>query len=139
MPTVLYAEDDSEHCLMMRIVLKDTHITLLEAVDGQTALQKIRDFHPDLILLDLFMPGLDGFGVMKAVKSDPAISHIPILVLSAWPTGDNQRRTKQAGAAEFVAKPYKPHELETLIKKYVSFQTDLELAIPKPGVAPGST
>ncbi|MEW5961291.1 MAG: response regulator [Chloroflexota bacterium] len=136
MPTVLYAEDDAEHRLMVRIILRDTGITLIEAVDGVEALQKIQDHRPDLILLDLFMPKLDGHGVMKALKADPATQDIPIVVLSAWPTGDNRKRAKLAGAVEFVTKPYKPEQLAALIKKYVSAQTGLELTKPKPGMTP---
>jgi CheY-like chemotaxis protein len=134
MPTVLYAEDDPEHRLMVRIILKDTDITLIEAVDGLEALQKIRNHHPDLVLVDLFMPRLDGYGLMKAIKADPATARIPIVVVSAWPTGDNQTRAKQAGAVEFVVKPYKPDQLGKLIKRYVSSQTGLELTKPKPDI-----
>jgi len=135
MPIVLYAEDDPEHRLMVRVLLKELDVTLIEAVDGQEALQKINDHQPHLILLDLFMPRLDGYGVMKALKSNPATSRIPIVVLSAWPTGDNQTRAREAGAAEFLAKPYKPHELSQVVNKYLSSQTGLELVKPHPDSA----
>jgi two-component system chemotaxis response regulator CheY len=100
----------------MRIALQTTTLTLIEAVDGQDALEKILNYHPDLILLDLFMPRLDGFGVLEAVRATPTIRHIPIIVLSAWPTGDNQKRTRLAGASGFVAKPYDPLKLVKLLK-----------------------
>jgi CheY-like chemotaxis protein len=119
MPTVLYAEDDKEHRLMMKIILKGQNIVLLEAGDGKEAVQKIKRQLPDLILLDLFMPKLDGFGVMEAVRSTPEIRHIPIVVLSAWPTGDNRQRARKAGAVDFLAKPYDPMQLIYLIKKYL--------------------
>lgn len=119
MPTVLYAEDDKEHRLMMKIILKGQNIVLLEAGDGKEAVQKIKSQLPDLILLDLFMPKLDGFGVMEAVRSTPEIRHIPIVVLSAWPTGDNRQRARKAGAVDFLAKPYDPMQLIYLIKKYL--------------------
>ena len=138
MPTVLYAEDDPEHQLMMRVVLKDTNITLVEAMDGQDALKKIRDYRPDLILLDLFMPRLDGYGVLKAIKSNPVTREIPVVVLSAWPTGDNRERAKKAGAIDFIAKPYKPIELAKQIKGYLSIQTDSESVASKPDTAPHS-
>lgn len=119
MPTVLYAEDDPEHRMMMRDIIKDTNIILVEAVNGQEALQKIEAQPPDLILLDLFMPELDGFGVMKAVKANPQTKHIPIIVVSAWPTGDNQARSQRTGASDFIAKPYDPVKLVRLINKYL--------------------
>jgi CheY-like chemotaxis protein len=120
MPTILYAEDDIEHRAMMRVILKNADITLVEASNGQEALQQVQHQCPDLILLDLFMPKLDGHGVMEALKSDPETRHIPIIVLSAWSTGDNRTRAKQAGALEFIAKPYDPLELMRLVKDHLA-------------------
>ena len=87
MPTVLYAEDDSDHQAMVRMALKNTNITLIEALDGLEALQKIQGQSPDLILLDLFMPRLDGFRVMEAVKANPRTRHIPVIrkrIIGNW-------------------------------------------------------
>ncbi|MBN1220276.1 MAG: response regulator [Anaerolineae bacterium] len=123
MPTILYAEDDFEHREMMRVILKNTGITLVEACDGQEALQKIEHQHPDLVLLDLFMPKLDGHSVMEALKSDPDTRHIPIIVLSAWSTGDNRNRAKNAGAKDFIAKPFDPIELVKIVKNHLTNNT----------------
>ncbi|RPJ54950.1 MAG: response regulator [Dehalococcoidia bacterium] len=128
MPTVLYAEDDVEHRTMMRVIMRNTDITLVEASDGQEALQKIQHQCPDLILLDLFMPKLDGHGVMEALKSDPETRHIPIIVLSAWSTGDNRNRAKNAGALDFIAKPYDPLELVRIVKHYLPGKADASQA-----------
>jgi twitching motility two-component system response regulator PilH len=136
MPTVLYAEDDPEHRDMMRMTLKNSNIILIEAIDGQEALQKIEEQCPDLIVLDLFMPRLDGFSVMEAVRSNPRTRHIPIIILSAWPTGDNRKRTRKAGASEFVAKPYKPAELVKLIERTLAGQANLVPFKPKPDTSP---
>ena len=120
MPTVLYAEDDVKHLELMRVILKDTDITLVEAMDGLEALQKIHHQNPDLILLDLFMPKLDGHGVMEALRSDPKTKHIPIIVLSAWSTGDNRKRARNAGAKDFIAKPYDPTELVQVVTNHLT-------------------
>ena len=119
MPTVLYAEDDIEHRDMMRIILQDSNITLVEASNGVEALQEVQKQRFDLILLDLFMPKLDGHGVMEALKSDPKTKNIPIIVLSAWSTGDNRKRAQNAGAREFIAKPYDPVELMETVSTYL--------------------
>ncbi len=123
MPLVLYAEDDAEHRMMMRIIMKSTGITLIEAVNGEDALQKIHEQRPDLVLLDLFMPRVDGFGVMEALQVRPEPEPIPIIVLSAWPTGDNRQRARDAGAVDFVAKPYDPVALIDLVKKHLANQS----------------
>ncbi len=120
MPTVLHIEDDLEHRIMMRAMLKKTKITLVEAADGREALQKIWHQPFDLILLDLFLPHIDGFSVMEAIKSNPRINHLPIIVLSAWPTGDNRVRAKKAGASYFVSKPYNLNKLVRLINKILT-------------------
>ena len=120
MPTILYAEDDSEHRIMMRIIMKNTNITLIEAHNGQEALQKIQYQRPDLILLDLFMPRVDGYGVMEALKSNPETRDIPIIVLSAWPTKDSRKRSEKAGAVDFIAKPYDPFELVRVVKNQLT-------------------
>lgn len=116
MPTILYVEDDIEHRAMMRVIFKNMDIDLVEASNGQEALQKIQHQRPDLVLLDLFMPKLDGHGVMQALKSDPQTRHIPVIILSAWPTRDNCKRAKKAGALDFFTKPYDPIQLVEVVK-----------------------
>lgn len=119
MPTVLYVEDDPENREMMRMVFHDQDILLQEAGDGFAALDLIKATPPDLILLDLFMPRLDGFGLLRMLKKDEDTSQIPVIILSAWPTGDNRKRAEQAGAVDFVAKPYDPAQLMKLIKLHL--------------------
>ena len=120
MAVILYVEDDSEQVLMMRMYLEKKNFTLVIAEDGREALDKIKNLRPDLILLDLFMPRLDGFGVMRAIKSNPQTAPIPIIILSAWPTSENRRRAEEAGAVDFVAKPYEPAYLALLIEKHLA-------------------
>ena len=118
--TILYAEDDPENREMMHTILVDKYINLLDATDGYHALKMIKKHKPDLLLLDLFMPKIDGFGLMKAVKADPTIAYLPIIVLSAWPTGDNRRRAEENGAIDFIAKPYDPNYLVRIIHKHLA-------------------
>ncbi len=127
MPTVLYAEDDPKHRMMMREFVRDTDIILVEVADGQAALQKIEAQPPDLILLDLVMPELDGFGVIKAVKANPQTRQIPIIVVSAWPTGDNQARIQKFGASDFIEKPYNPVKLIKLINKHLPINNTIQV------------
>ncbi len=127
MPTVLYAEDDPKHRMIMREFVRDTDIILVEVADGQAALQKIESQPPDLILLDLVMPEVDGFGVIKAVKANPQTKQIPIIVVSAWPTGDNQARIQKFGASDFIEKPYDPVKLIKLINKHLPINNTIQV------------
>ena len=135
MPTILYADDEQEHRLMMQVILKNEKITLLEAANGEDAIKAIKLQQPNLVLLDLFMPRIDGFGVLQAVKSDPETRHIPIIILSAWPTGDNRERARNFGAVDFIAKPYDPLRLIELVQKHLSAAPEPDL----PKVSKGDT
>ena len=119
MPTILYAEDDADQRTMMRYTLQNTNFSLIEAADGEEALVKIFSLKPDLVLLDLLMPNLDGFGVMDALNANPATRKIPVVVLSAWPTGDNRKRIMKAGAAHVISKPYDPIKLIQLLRSLI--------------------
>jgi CheY-like chemotaxis protein len=116
MTTILYVEDDPEHCLLVGKLLNSRGFTVEIARDGLEGVAKAQELRPDLILLDLYLPRLDGFGVMKQLKEDPITANIPIVVISAWPTGDNRQRVQNAGARGFVAKPFKVNELLDLIQ-----------------------
>jgi len=120
MPTILYADDEQEHRAMMKVILKNQGFALLEASNGEEAIAEIRRQRPDLVLLDLFMPKVDGFGVLEAVKADPTTQHIPVIILSAWSTGDNRQRARNSGAADFLAKPYDPLQLMKVVKEHLS-------------------
>jgi CheY-like chemotaxis protein len=124
MPTVLYADDEQEHRLMMQVIMKNEEITLLEAANGEEAIETIKHQQPNLVLLDLFMPRIDGFGVLQAIKSDPKTRDIPIIILSAWPTGDNRERARNFGAVDFVAKPYDPLRLIQLVQQHLPIETE---------------
>ncbi len=117
---LLYAEDDSEHRMMMRLIIKETNATLVGAANGREAIQKIQEQQPDLVLLDLFMPELDGFGVMEALKSNPETKHIPIIIVSACLDAENRKQARQAGALDFIAKPYDPIELIKLVDRHLT-------------------
>lgn len=120
MTTILYVEDDPEHCLLVGKLLNSRGFIVEIARDGLEGVAKAQELRPDLILLDLYLPRLDGFGVMKQLKEDPITSSIPIVVISAWPTGDNRQRVQNAGARGFVAKPFKVNELLDLIQGSLS-------------------
>lgn len=116
MTTILYVEDDPEHCLLVGKILSSRGFTVEMARDGLEGVTKAQELTPDMILLDLYLPRLDGFGVIKQLKEDPLTSDIPVVVISAWPTGDNRQRVQDAGALGFVAKPFKVDELLNLIR-----------------------
>jgi CheY-like chemotaxis protein len=86
------------------------------APNGFKGMMLAREVRPDLILLDLYMPKMDGYCMMEHLNEDPVTHGIPVIVVSAWPTGDQVERALQGGARAFVSKPYDNDKLVNLIK-----------------------
>lgn len=120
MAIILYVEDNAEHRLMMHTLLTSRGFDVELGRNGEEGVKLAREVRPDLILLDLYMPKLDGFGMMEQLKEDPSIQNIPIIVVSAWPTGDHRQRAFDCGARAFVAKPYDTQGLVDLVKENLS-------------------
>jgi CheY-like chemotaxis protein len=119
MTTVLYIEDTSEQrdLLAMFLGLNGYHVEV--ANDGIEGLAQARKLEPDIILLDLGMPKMDGYQVMEELRADEDLKSIPIVVISAWTAATHLERAKAAGADAFITKPFElTHILET-VQKYV--------------------
>ncbi len=119
MSTILYIEDDAELRVMVHRMLSSQGFNVEMAEDGLDGVGKALTVKPDLILLDIYLPRLDGFGVLQRLKGDPDTSGIPVVAISAWPTGDNRRRVKEAGAVDFVAKPFQFDSLISLLQHHL--------------------
>ena len=113
MPTgrVLVVDDEEEIRELCRVNLEFEGFEVLEAGDGFEALQVVHDHHPDLVFLDLMMPGMDGWDVLKAMKEDDATADIPVILLTAKTGEDDQMRGWQEGILEYVSKPFNPLSL----------------------------
>jgi len=117
MNRVLYVEDDTEHCLMLSSILTSQGFDVETARTGLEGVEKAHEWEPDVILLDLLLPLMDGFGVMNSLKENATTQNIPIIVISAWPTADNRKRVREAGAQNFIAKPFQIEELFNVIRE----------------------
>jgi diguanylate cyclase (GGDEF)-like protein len=104
-PLILVADDDLVMRVTMAAVLRESGYNILEAEDGVQALAMALTEHPDLIVLDLIMPGLDGFQVCEQVRADPALAETPILVLTGVEDTNAIRRAFEIGATDFATKP----------------------------------
>jgi PAS domain S-box-containing protein len=104
--TVLYIEDNpSNTMLMRRILTRRPNIRLLVAADGDSGLAMVGEHRPDLVLLDLHLPGRSGDQVLAEIRRDPAISAIPVVIVTADLTAGTERRLREAGATDFMSKP----------------------------------
>ncbi len=110
-PQVLIVDDDDNHRSILSNLLQEIGCITIEASDGKQGLQLASEYNPDLIMLDLAMPNMDGFELMVHLQAHPQSSSIPIIVSSANVFEENRQRSLQAGATAFIPKPLQRNEL----------------------------
>jgi len=102
---------------------------VITALDGEQALERLKSDRPDLIVLDIMMPKLDGYEVCKAIKSNPATKHIPVILLSAKGRNVDQKTGYDVGADDYITKPFTPRKLVERINQLLG-QTVTERPTP---------
>jgi two-component system, OmpR family, alkaline phosphatase synthesis response regulator PhoP len=110
-PTVLSVDDEPDVTALVRFHLSRAGYEVRAAASGREALEAIRSQRPDLVLLDLMLPDIDGFGVCEILRRSAATAAIPILILSAWTTPDARLLGLELGALDYVRKPFSPKDL----------------------------
>jgi CheY-like chemotaxis protein len=109
--TLLYVEDNPANlALVEQLVARCPHLRLISAIDGHLGIQMARAYHPDVILMDINLPGISGFGALKILQSDSLTSHIPVLALSANAMQRDIENGEQAGFYRYLTKPIKVDE-----------------------------
>jgi CheY-like chemotaxis protein len=120
MGRVLVVDDEPDVLLLCRLNLQQRGHELLEAADGSTALEIARDRHPDVIVLDLMLPGISGYDVLEALQRDAETTNIPVLVLTAKSLRADRERSHGLGASAFLTKPFLPNELCEMVDSLVA-------------------
>ncbi len=116
MTRVLVVDDEAPIRLLCRVNLVAEGMQVIEAADGQEGLEKARRARPDVILLDVMMPLLDGWQVAEALLDDEATKAIPVVFLTARAEARDQARGLELGGIEYVTKPFNPLDLAQLIR-----------------------
>ena len=116
MTTVLVIDDEAPIRLLCRVNLEAEGMPVLEAWDGPTGLETARTETPDVILLDVMMPGLDGWGVAEALLEDERTAGIPIIFLTARAEFRDRARGLDIGGVDYITKPFNPVELAPLVR-----------------------
>lgn len=117
MKKILYIEDETDHVLFMRLLLEAKDFELISAPDGKSGLKSVFENKPDLILLDLNIPLLSGFEVLKQIKANSETQNIPVVIISAFGDQDNIKKCQAAGARGFLTKPYEVSKLMKTIER----------------------
>src|SRR3972149_717490 len=110
---ILLVDDEPRLIRLMRLNLEHAGYQVFEAGDGQRALDQLRDTLPDLILLDVMMPQLDGFETLKLIRE---ISTVPVIMLTAKGEEEDRVRGLELGADDYIAKPFSPREMVSRVK-----------------------
>lgn len=120
MQSVLAVDDSASIRGLVNHVLKQAGFEVVLAEDGQVALDYARDNTVDLVLTDINMPNLDGFGLIEKLRALPAYKFVPLLVLTTESGTEKKMRGKAAGATGWIVKPFDPEQLLAVVKKVLS-------------------
>ena len=114
---IMTADDSSSVRQMVSFTLKQAGYEVIEAVDGQDAVDKLSGKKIDMLITDLNMPRMDGIDLIKQVRANPASKFIPIIMLTTESQPEMKQRGKEAGATGWIVKPFKPEQLIAVTKK----------------------
>lgn len=115
--SVLVVDDEPMARTLLRLMLVRAGFDVFEAEDGFDALNKVKSNPPDLMILDVMMPGMDGFAVCEVIREDQAHNHLPIIMLSAKTDPDSVRRGIRAGATKYLTKPVSADDLTRYVRE----------------------
>lgn len=122
-PVVLVADDDPDILTLVSLRLKKAGYGVVTAADGEEALQAVREHRPELAIVDVRMPKMDGLEVIRRIRADDESSDMPVIALSAWVRDANLAEGFEAGADEYVKKPFSPRQLVDLVRAKLSTPT----------------
>jgi len=114
---ILVVEDQEDNRRILRDLLTSADYEMTEAVDGEQALAAVAKQRPDLILMDIQLPVLDGYEATRRIKADPALKNVPIIAVTSYALSGDEAKARAAGCDDFVPKPFSPRQLLAKIRK----------------------
>lgn len=117
--TILLVEDNEDNLVVYRTILEHVGYRVIEARDGEEGVAAAREHHPDLILMDISIPKIDGWEATKRLKADDATSAIPIIALTAHALEEDRQKATDAGCDGYLAKPVEPRRVVQEVEQFV--------------------
>jgi CheY-like chemotaxis protein len=121
--TVLIIEDEKLIIVSTQMVLEAAGFRVEAATNGEDGIAKAKSQTPDLVLLDIMMPGIDGWETLTRLKRDPATANIPVVIFTAREHSRGHQKSSEMGAVDYFRKPFEPDELIELVEKHVGART----------------
>jgi two-component system cell cycle response regulator DivK len=116
---ILVVEDEEDNRQILRDLLKTVDYEIIEAENGEQALAAVAKQRPDLILMDLQLPILDGYEATRRIKANPALKDVPIIAVTSYALSGDEAKARAAGCDDFVPKPFSPRQLLAKIREYL--------------------
>jgi CheY-like chemotaxis protein len=134
MTTVLVAEDNPVNCELLRELLEARGYSVIEAPDGQEALRMMEQTPPGIVLLDIGMPVLDGFAVIRKIRENPSLATLPVLAITAYAMRGDRESVMNAGFDGYLSKPINARDLANEIERLLSRPEDRAASPPSPRI-----
>ncbi len=125
-PLVLLVDDEEDQRELMAEFVEREGFRVATAASGEEALEAIAEHRPSIVVMDLWMPGLDGWETTKRIKADAATKDIPVVIVSAHAIGEHLRRAREAGADAVIAKPCPPSTLVERLRALLAARQPVE-------------
>ncbi|MDX2033314.1 MAG: response regulator [Blastocatellia bacterium] len=117
---ILIAEDFEDNRIALKLMLKMAGFDPLEAEDGQRAVELVREQAPDLVLMDISLPILDGLQATRAIRAEAAFQRLPIIIVSAYDNEETRAQARQAGGTDYISKPIEFDNLKSIILRHLA-------------------
>lgn len=118
--SILIVEDQEDNRRIMRDLLTSGGYGVIEAVTGIEGVHAAEIHHPDLILMDVQLPGIDGYEATRRIKAHPDLKNVPIIIVTSYALSGDDVKAYAAGCNDYVAKPFSPRQLLAKIREYLS-------------------
>jgi CheY-like chemotaxis protein len=118
-PTLLVIEDNEQNLYLMRYLLEKSGFSVVAAPDGQRGIDLASRVRPDLILLDIQLPLMDGYAVAAAIRRDPALAATPIIAVTSYAMPGDREKCLEAGATDYMEKPIDPAALVERVRRHL--------------------
>jgi two-component system, cell cycle response regulator DivK len=119
---ILVIEDNEQNLYLIRYILEDCDYEVFSAADGREGIALAASLLPDLILLDIQLPGMDGYAVARKLRQNPDLADMPIVAVTSYAMPGDREKAMEAGCSGYIEKPIDPDTFEVQVEKYLSMK-----------------